>query len=172
MIDWAEIVAEHGSTVWRTVYRLVNHYDDALDCYQEVFLAALKVSRRETVGDWPSLLASLAARRAMDRLRLRYRNRRSIVAFDHASEPVCDRSAPDSEADASELMERLRVAMAALPQKQAEVFWLSCIEGLSHQKISDRMQITAGEARVLLHRARLRLRVALGSEELDEEQVS
>ena len=33
MIDWGAILAEHGSAVWRTVYRLLDHHDDALDCW-------------------------------------------------------------------------------------------------------------------------------------------
>jgi RNA polymerase sigma-70 factor (ECF subfamily) len=58
-------------------------------------------------------------------------------------------------------MDRVRAGMAELPDKQAEVFWLSCIEGLAHHQISDRMAIPPGEVRVLLHRARARLRAVL-----------
>jgi hypothetical protein len=29
MIDWGAFLAEHGSTAWRTVYRLLDHHDDA-----------------------------------------------------------------------------------------------------------------------------------------------
>jgi RNA polymerase sigma-70 factor (ECF subfamily) len=54
-------------------------------------------------------------------------------------------------------MERVREGMAELPEKQAEVFWLSCLEGISHQQIADLLRVPPGEVRVLLHRARTRL---------------
>jgi RNA polymerase sigma-70 factor (ECF subfamily) len=161
MADWPFILAEHGATVWRTVYRLLDHHADALDCYQETFLAAWRFAEREPVADWPSLLISLATRRAMDRLRQRYRDRVRVIAIDSVREPGSDADCPVRHASAKELMDRLRAGMAELPDKQAEVFWLSCVEGLPHQQISGRMEIPPGEVRVLLHRARTRLRAVL-----------
>ena len=64
-------------------------------------------------------------------------------------------------ASANELMDRVREGMAELPDKQAQVFWLSCVEGLSHQQISDRIEIPPGAVRVLLHRARTQLSAML-----------
>jgi RNA polymerase sigma factor (sigma-70 family) len=61
----------------------------------------------------------------------------------------------------NELMDRVRDGMAELPDKQAEVFWLSCIEGLPHQQIGLLLDIPQGEVRVLLHRARKHLRTIL-----------
>ena len=58
-------------------------------------------------------------------------------------------------------MDRVREGMAELPDKQAQVFWLSCVEGLSHQHISDRIEVPPGEVRVLLYRARTQLRAFL-----------
>jgi RNA polymerase sigma-70 factor (ECF subfamily) len=161
MSDWPSIVAEHGPAVWRTVYRLLDHHADALDCYQEAFLAAWRFAARQPVHDWPSFLTSLATRRAMDRLRRRYRNRTRAVAIDRVPEPASEVESPVRHATANELMDRMRRGMADLPGKQAEVFWLSCVEGQSHQQISARMEIPPGEVRVLLHRARTHLRVIL-----------
>ncbi len=157
MIDWSLIVAEHGAAVWRTVYRLLDHHADALDCYQETFLAAWRYAEREPVADWASFLASLATRRAMDRLRQRYRHRTHVIALDGLPEPGSEAECPVRHASARELMDRVRQGMAELPDKQAQVFWLSCMEGLSHQQISDRLEVPPGEVRVLLHRARTRL---------------
>jgi DNA-directed RNA polymerase specialized sigma24 family protein len=62
--------------------------------------------------------------------------------------------------------------MAELPEKQAEVFWLSCVEGLTHQEIAGRMQLPAGESRVLLHRARAGLAAFLNPDSLPERHSS
>ena len=60
MPDWAEIIERDGGAVWRTAYRLLGNRADADECFQEVFLAALEVSRREPVRDWGALLRRLA----------------------------------------------------------------------------------------------------------------
>jgi RNA polymerase sigma-70 factor (ECF subfamily) len=161
MTDWAFILAEHGATVWRTVYRLLDHHADALDCYQETFLAAWRFAEREPVADWRSFLVSLGTRRAMDRLRQRYRDRARVIALDSLGEPSSEAECPVRHASAKELMDRVRQGIAELPDKQAQVFWLSCVEGLSHQQISDRLEIPLGEVRVLLHRARTQLSAML-----------
>ena len=71
MPNWDWIVQEYGPTVWRTAYRLLGRVDDAQDCFQDTFLSALKVSRRERVRNWAGLLCHLATARALDRLRKR-----------------------------------------------------------------------------------------------------
>jgi RNA polymerase sigma-70 factor (ECF subfamily) len=157
MHDWPTILAEHGAAVWRTVYRLLDHHADAADCYQETFLAAWRFAQRQTVLDWPPFLITLATRRAMGRLRERYQPRNRALALHRVAEPSGETDCPLRQAAAAELMDRVRRGLAELPAKQAEVFWLSCLEGLSHQQISDRLQIPPGEVRVLLHRARTRL---------------
>jgi RNA polymerase sigma-70 factor (ECF subfamily) len=161
MSEWPSILTVHGPTVWRTVYRLLDHHADAQDCYQETFLAAWRFAERQPVDDWTSFLTSLATRRAMDRLRRRYRERAGALAIDRVREPGSEAESPLGQASAKELMERVRQGMAELPDKQAQVFWLSCVEGLSHEHISDRLEVPPGEVRVLLHRARTHLRAAL-----------
>src|SRR5262249_9697616 len=148
MTDWGAILAAHGEVVWRTVYRLLNHREDALDCYQETFLAAFRSAQAQTIADWASFLITLATRRAMDRLRRRYQAGPRFVSVDTITEPTMALDGPPEQAGANELMERVRQGMAGLPEKQAEVFWLSCLEGLSHQQIAEVLQTPCAEVRV------------------------
>ena len=74
MLNWDNIVALNGPLVWRTAYRLVGCEADAADCYQEAFAAALSISRRESVRNWPALLQKLATVHALDRLRRRFKD--------------------------------------------------------------------------------------------------
>lgn len=161
MPDWNDILAAHGPAVWKTVYRLLGHHADALDCYQETFLAAYRSVEREPVAHWPSFLTSLATRRAIDRLRQRGRSRKRLASLDDIAEPVGGVDSPVELAEVAERRKEVRSLLAGMPDKQAEVFWLSCIEGLPHAEIGARLQIREGAVRVLLHRARTRLRVAL-----------
>ena len=68
---------------------------------------------------------------------------------------------PGQEAEADELAERLRAALAQLPADQAEVFCLSCLDKLSYREIGERLRLTTNAVGVLLHRARQRLRELL-----------
>jgi RNA polymerase sigma-70 factor, ECF subfamily len=161
MVDWDEIVAAHGPLVWRTAYRLLGRHDDALDCCQEAFLAAYRAASHTLVDDWPAFLASLATRRAIDQLRCRARKGARFFSLDDAPEPSALGSSPIELALGAERLEQVRLLLGRLPAKQAEVFWLSAVENLSHVAIARQMAIRDGEVRVLLHRARVRLRAAL-----------
>jgi RNA polymerase sigma-70 factor (ECF subfamily) len=162
MPDWAEIIERDGGAVWRTAYRLLGHRADADECFQEVFLAALEVSRREAVRDWGALLRRLVSARAMDRLRRRYRqgDSRPVADWDAlpGSSPLPSQSAEDAELTGS-----LRAALAALPPSQAEAFLLHHLEGWSYREIAGHLTISVDAVGVLLHRARRRLRELLES---------
>ena len=132
MVDWDRILAEHGPAVWRTVYRLLGQHADALDCYQETFLAAYRSVGRGPVAHWPSFLTSLATRRAIDRLRRRGRFHRLFASLDDVPEPVAPGDSPVEHAQGAERLDEVRGLLAGLPEKQAEVFWLSCVEGVPH----------------------------------------
>ena len=162
MVDWDAIVSRNGPAVWRTVYRLVGNRADADDCFQETFLAALEVFGRETVRHPHALLQKLATARALDRLRRRYRRAAregdAVVDWEalHGQGP-----APPQLAEASELSERLREALAELPQKQAQAFCLFYLDGWDYQRIADQLEGTVNAVGVMLHRARHRLRELL-----------
>jgi RNA polymerase sigma-70 factor, ECF subfamily len=161
MTDWKAIVDRHGGIVWQTVFRLVGNEADASDCFQETFLRAVEIARREAVRDWPALLRHLAATRAMDLLRARCRDR-------GRTEPLADPDVlagrgvlPDQSAEAAELSDRLRAALVQLPAQQAEVFCLACLEQWSYGEIAEQLRLTPNAVGVLLHRARRRLRELL-----------
>ena len=157
MPDWPTILAEHGPGVWRTIYRLLDDAAEALDCYQETFLAAWRFTQRGTIEQWGPFLTRIAVRRATDRLRRRLRWRGLVREIDRIPEPASDAGSPHHTAAGNELMVRVREELGRLPERQASVFWLSCVEGWSHQDIADHLRVTPGAVRVLLHRARATL---------------
>ena len=169
MKNWDAIVAEHGPAVWATLWRLLADRADVEDCFQETFVAAIEVSRRQVVASWPSLLCHLATRRAMDRLRKRYRepfherySTENDLAYEkRLSDMASTEASPVEQAVAAELSERLREALARLPERQAEIFYLHALCGWSRREISERMQMTENAIGVTLHRARVQLQAIL-----------
>jgi RNA polymerase sigma-70 factor (ECF subfamily) len=161
MIEWSEVVGEHGPLVWRVVTRLVRNPADAADCFQATFLSALEWSRRESVRSWPAVLTHLATSRSLEWLRKATRNRRRVsnAAFDSESLPdPAQASPPDDGLLAAELSDQLRGALATLEPREAEVFCLVCLEDLSYQQVGERLAINANHVGVILHRAKVALR--------------
>jgi RNA polymerase sigma factor (sigma-70 family) len=157
MHDWHEIRQRYGPLVWSTVYRIVKRHDQALDCYQDVFLEAIERTDERPVQNWPALLRWLAVRRALDRLRKERRAAAHIDSFDEGALRSGGLE-PSSDAEFRELVDRVRLEMARLPDRQAEAFWLRCVEEISYAEIAKQMEMDVSAVGVLIHRARNRLR--------------
>jgi RNA polymerase sigma-70 factor (ECF subfamily) len=173
MADWEAVIGQHVGIVQRTVHRLVGNHADAWDCIQETFLEAVKIDRREPIRNWSALLRHLATAKALDLLRRRSRQRARYSAEANPAEAVSREPNPTGRAEARELADRLRVAVGQLPSRQAEVFCLTCFEQMSSEEVAERLRIKATAVRMLLCRARERLRRLLAPQgsasERDEE---
>jgi RNA polymerase sigma-70 factor (ECF subfamily) len=165
--DWQTIVTEQGPLVWRTAYRLLANSADAADCFQETFLAALELSRREPVRNLSGLLVRLATTRAIDRLRQRVRLEREAVGGIDADE-TCTATDPAVAAQTRELAGQLREAIARLPEQEAKVFCLRYLNDMSYRQIARELRIGVSAVGVALYRAKAKLREALGTAQMDE----
>ena len=65
---------------------------------------------------------------------------------------------PEDRLLSREVMERVRAAIAALPPTQREVITLRDIDGWSSEEVCNILEITETNQRVLLHRARAKVR--------------
>lgn len=159
MPDWAAVVQEHGPAAWRAAFRLLGHRADADDCLQEALLQAVELGRREEIRQIRAVLVRLASSRALDRLRQRYRHR---IEPEERPETLIAGPAPAwGPAIEHELAERLRAALAELPEDQAEAFVLCCLEGWTYADAAARLGSTVDRVGVHIHRARSRLRERL-----------
>lgn len=161
MLNWREIRDQHAAPVWTTVYRILKDHAEALDCCQDVFLEAFRRAEKKPVEDWRGLLRWLATRRAIDRLRQRERNNRRLAGLPDASAIPDTRPGPVDTAELNELVRQVRRELARQPAKQAEVFWLRCVEQMSYAEIAEQLGLDTNAVGVLVHRAKTRLRRVL-----------
>ena len=85
-----------------------------------------------------------------------------VPAFDHWARPELDPSAsPERSLLTKELRERLGTVIDALPANLRIVLWLRDVEGWSSEDVCNTLAIQETNQRVLLHRARSRVRAAL-----------
>jgi RNA polymerase sigma-70 factor (ECF subfamily) len=71
---------------------------------------------------------------------------------------------PEGAALSAELAEKLREEIARLPEAQGRVVTLRDVEGFDADEVCDLLGLSEGNQRVLLHRARTKLRQALAEE--------
>jgi RNA polymerase sigma factor (sigma-70 family) len=168
--DWQTIVNEYGPLVWRTAYRLLADHADSADCFQETFLAALEVSRRQPVRNMAGLLVRLATTRAIDRLRQRGRLPHPAAdAFE--GERTGAEIDPREEVQTRELVGQLREAIGQLPVQEAKVFCLRYLSEMSYRQIARELSIGINVVGVSLYRAKAKLRAALAATEADTGEV-
>ena len=158
VIDWQIIIEKHGPAVWQTAYRLLGNRTDAADCFQETFVCALELSRRQRIRNFSALLTRLATTRAIDRLRQRFRQPHcSDAPADWAAVPSTN-PGPVKLAQQQELAARLRESLTQLPPQEAQVFCMRYLNDMSYRQIAKALGIKINAAGVLLHRARAKLR--------------
>ena len=152
MTDWNRIVREHGPMVFGTAWRVLGHAADTEDVVQEVFLEAHRLRQTQPVRHWAGLLRRLATYRALDRLR----QRKTTLPLDGLS-LLSSGDGPEAEAIGRELAERLRQAVAQLPEREGTVFCFRYFEDLTYHQIADILDISSGAVATALHKARARL---------------
>jgi RNA polymerase sigma-70 factor (ECF subfamily) len=162
MHDWDVIRKQHGELTYATAYRILKNYDLAVDCMQEVFVELYQNYKNTQVDSWPALLRWLAVRRALDSLRAQQRYEGRVESEYTEVELVSREPAPSQQAEFQELLDRVRWEVSKLPAKQAEAFWLHCVEQSSLTEVARVLRTTEGDCRVLIHRARAKLRDGLG----------
>jgi RNA polymerase sigma-70 factor (ECF subfamily) len=86
------------------------------------------------------------------------------------SEPIAPEPGPAARAEAAELAEQVRAAVASLPPGQRGAVVLFYLAGLSHAEVAASLGVPRSAVKMRLHKARARLRAHLAS--LQEEPMT
>jgi RNA polymerase sigma-70 factor (ECF subfamily) len=174
-----ELVAEHSSAMLRLALIHSPSRAVAEEVVQETWIAVLRslgsFEGRSSLRTWICrILINTARRRAA-------REGRSIpfsAVMDDGGEPAVDPSRfrreepwtghwvafpvdPAERVLGAEVREQIAAAIDALRSPQREVIVLRDVEGWSAEEVCDALELTPGNQRVLLHRARAKVRQAL-----------
>jgi RNA polymerase sigma-70 factor (ECF subfamily) len=152
--------ALHASATYDAARRVTGNGSDAEDVVQTVFL---RLARRtpaelETLGR--SYFHRAAVHAALDILRSR--QRAGWVPLDAVEESAAAGS-PADDLRRSRLRRALRLALARLAPRSAEIVALRFFEGLSNPEIAQLLGVSTPLVAVLLHRSRARLRRELST---------
>jgi RNA polymerase sigma-70 factor (ECF subfamily) len=148
------LVDEYGRLVLNVALRILGDADAACDVHQEVFLAIWR--RWESYDgrtNWRPYLYRTAVRKAIEHAK---RLKRAPHTLENQDMPGQE-EVLGGQMRAAELREKLLACLAQMSQRQADVFVLSRLEGLSHEEIAEALGCSNATVRVHLHRAMRRL---------------
>jgi RNA polymerase sigma-70 factor (ECF subfamily) len=165
--SYSALVARYQGHVYGLAYSLVNNWADAQDIAQETFIRAyVNLDQLKDPARFAPWLRRVTFGVAMNWLRA-YR-----PAFYQQIEGQVDLESlevpdfapgPQEVVERKELAEAVQRAIESLPPKYRVPLTMFHLDGLSFQKVADFLDIPLGTAKSLLHRAREKLRVALGA---------
>ena len=172
-LAFGELVERYQPRLLRLAGTFVGSRDLVEDIAQETWLAVFRgVDRFEGRSSFRTWLFQICANRARS-IAVRERRivpvedvtrvaDRPVFAADGSWETPPDPWA-DEAGDRAELVAAVQTAIVALPLTQRQVITLRDVEGLSAEEVCEVLMLSDGNQRVLLHRARLRVRAALGT---------
>ena len=157
--DFRALVNDYGPQVLSTAMRILGNSEKAQDVHQEVFLAIWKRWHKYNgQTNWNAYLYRAAVRKAIEFAK----RSRAEQSMQQQSKYGTSTDHPDDSLRTAELQQMLARYLARLPKRQADVFVLSRIEGLKHDKIAEILGCSQKTVRVHLHRAVKRLALELG----------
>ncbi len=141
----------------RTMLREAGAAEEVL---QETFLAVARaVKTYEPRGTFRTWLLRIVRNRCLNRLEAQ-RAQRQVLADDGAAlvlQYPSREPSPPQQALGNEQTDRVRRAVAALPDRQREAIALYTFEGMPYQQIADVLDLPINTVKTLIHRARARL---------------
>ena len=163
-MNFEEVYERYKRPVWRLARRLTGNDDEAFDATQEIFLRVwrgLPGFRGEAkVSTWVFQIAwnYLRAHRRKTGRTLQVIGEDINAAQELVDSAVDTGPDPERRARATELLNRVEVALEKLPEHYRVVVWLRDGEDLSYQEIADALDVPIGTVRSRLARARKTLK--------------
>jgi len=151
------LLEKYQDLVFSLVYRMLQHYEDARDVSQDVFIKIYSMlPKYKPVGKFYSWLYCLTINLVRDHVRTRsYKRKLKEVAHDREYSSLQYRSLnPHQSFFNKETRSTLETLVASLPQKQREVFILHYFHQISLNEITTITGFSLSNVKVLLHRAR------------------
>ena len=147
--------------IWRICWHYMGERESTADCGQETMIRVWKgLAQYREESSFESWVYRIAANCCLDQLRKRKRDRSESI------EPLKEQGfdPPDPEADtearvvARDERQRLREAIAQLPEDQRDALVLTQLEGVSYEQAAAMLGATEGTIKSRVSRAKARLK--------------
>lgn len=169
--EFEALFLAHYNGVYRFLFRILGAQEEAEDVAQETFLRLYRQhfadGRQHNVRAW---LYRVATHLAYNALRSRHRQERRLEVMAHQeTASSSDRLDPAESALRDEEREHVRLALASLPARQAQLLLLR-YAGLSYRELAEALNVAPGSIGTLLARAEAAFESAYRTQALAEEK--
>ncbi|MDA0323573.1 MAG: sigma-70 family RNA polymerase sigma factor [Verrucomicrobia bacterium] len=156
--------------IFNLVYRMINHYEEAADLSQEIFIKMYKsIDQYQGRAKFSTWFFSVAVNMSLNRRRKLASRKREVYSLDAAGDDEApdardaadSRPGPDARARHHEIRERVELAIAGLPVEFRGVVAMRDIQGMSYEEISKAAGCGVGTVKSRLSRGRGILREQL-----------
>jgi len=169
MTAFAALVDRHKGHVYRTLFQVVGHEQDAQDLAQEVFLKVYRsLAGYRGEAAFSTWLHRLTLNTAFDWLRARRRRPLQVPlepALEQGHEPANPEGSAEEMALNLERRELLAQALQDLPPDYRQVLMLRHFHHLNYQEIAERIRAPVRTVETRLYRGRALLKQALSARE-------
>jgi RNA polymerase sigma-70 factor (ECF subfamily) len=164
----AELYDRYHRLIFSVAINIVGSHEEAEEITLDVFTRVWEKAHtyqpeRAKVNTW---LTRMARNRAIDVLRRENVRpmKHSISWADTSSEPATKGRSPEAAAHEEDQKQRVRKAIATLPDKQKEVLALAYFKGYSHSEIASALELPLGTVKGRIRSAMQKLRTLLHDE--------
>ncbi len=157
---FGKLVLKYQDRLFNTVAHMLGQSEDARDVVQEAFVRAFvkldSFNRRSEFYTW-------LYRIAMNAASTHRRRRRPVGSIEQnretlGEEPADGGDGPTARLEQEERAERIRAALARLPDEFREILVLREIDGCDYESLAEMLDVPIGTVRSRLHRARLQMK--------------
>ncbi|MDY6936336.1 MAG: sigma-70 family RNA polymerase sigma factor [Cyanobacteriota bacterium] len=167
---FTELLRRYQSYVEKVLYHLAPDWQDRTDLAQEVWIRVYRnIKKLHEPVKFKGWLSRIATNLFYDELRKRKRVRPplsldasyTLEDGEREWEIAADKPGPQEELATREFYDRLRAAIAELPEVFRTTIVLREIEGMAYEEIAEITQVSLGTVKSRIARARYRLQVQL-----------
>ncbi len=144
--------------LYRFALRITGSVHEAEDVVQEVLEKVWKTAPEQVgnIQNWEAWCMTLTRNRSLDKTRSQ--TLRRAAPLEGVAERSSDTATPAQATEQNDLVNRVKMMMQQLPEKQRLVMHLRDIEELSYDEIAESLGISLDQVKVNLHRARKSIR--------------
>jgi RNA polymerase sigma-70 factor, ECF subfamily len=155
----------YGGLVYTLALKLLDRNDEAEDLTQDVFLSFWKQNKfNPDRGTLSSYLCLVTRSRAIDKLRSRQSEQKSLQRLQQHVIPETDLSTPLESVSLTEEVAIVRQSLSTLNDVQRQILELSYYQGLSQSAISMQLNLPLGTVKTHMRQGLIKLRQLLQSQ--------
>lgn len=154
----------YGGLVYTLALKLLDRIDEAEDLTQDVFLSFWQQEKFDpNRAKLSSYLCLITRSRAIDKLRSRTSEQKSIVRLQHTSIPAIEQPTLLESATSVEEQNLVRQSLARLSERQRQILELSYYQDLSQSAIAQHLNLPLGTVKTHMRQGLIELRKLLQS---------